>query len=611
MNHAFQSVLRFIEVGEGQAVTRIVPLAVILLVIGVLYDFGPFDVGFSMVGGVYRGLSDAQSMDNAQLARQIVRGQGFTTKFLRPYAVMQLHDYSLNQGLLNGGANELFPAAQFPKGAPRILPDTYNAPGYPLLLAAWFSAVRPHFDQPAADIGTSHSYSPDRWIPLLNQIFLVLTMLLTFAMGRRLFDERVAWLSMVALLGTDLAWQYTVTALSTSVLMFLVTAVLFCALEIFQAGEASFEDEAISIRPAWFWSIALALVLAVACLTKLYLLVLLVPLLLIFLVMPKAHPALFIVTLLLVLGLVSPWFWHSYKVSGNPLGSNMPLLLYGEEDYKGNQIFCKTSIPSYESLFKVVSKKEALGFRWNFEHLGDLLGSNPMVLLFGASLLYAFKRRRAQIFVWLVVACGLALVAANNVCVENPDPVGPWNALVLLLPCVLVIGSAFFLILLDRLNFQVWLLNNLIVIAMLFLTAFPLALTLTTTSGGFYSFPPYMPPVLKLLGQLAQPDEWVTSDMPWATAWYSDHASLWLPDSVTDFDNLNDSICPTGVMFFTPVTWSKPVSNLTTGEDKDWLPFALGGTAPINFPLRVHTVTPAGGPDYTIWSDRPRWQEQH
>ena len=55
-----------------------------------------------------------------------------------------------------------------------------------------------------------------------------------------------------------------------------------------------------------------------------------------------------------------------------------------------------------------------------------------------------------------------------------------------------------------------------------------------------------------MLGQLAAPDEWVTSDMPWATAWYADRGSLWLPDTVSDFTNLNDNFCPTGILLFTP-----------------------------------------------------------
>jgi hypothetical protein len=121
-----------------------------------------------------------------------------------------------------------------------------------------------------------------------------------------------------------------------------------------------------------------------------------------------------------------------------------------------------------------------------------------------------------------------------------------------------------------------------------------------------------MPPLIKVVGQYAQPDEWVTTDMPWASAWYADRASLWLPDSINDFQDLYDNVCPTGILFFTPVSWAKPAANILTGENKDWFPFVSGAKLPdgFPFPLQVRTATPLGGPDYIIWSNRPRWATQ-
>jgi hypothetical protein len=41
----------------------------VITVVAVFYNFGPINLGFAQLGGIYRGLNDAQSMDNAQLAR--------------------------------------------------------------------------------------------------------------------------------------------------------------------------------------------------------------------------------------------------------------------------------------------------------------------------------------------------------------------------------------------------------------------------------------------------------------------------------------------------------------------------------------------------------------
>jgi len=592
-----QNTLQMVEVGKAQFLVRLIPLVTALLVIAGAYDFV-----------VYRGLSDAQSMDNAQLARQIVRGQGYTTKFLRPQAVAQFRDYAVSRG-----ETTLFPPDRFPAGVPRILPDTYNAPGYPCLLAAWFFISHPEFDQVPRAMSTNHSYSGDRWIPLLNQFFMVLTAILIFVLGKRLFDDRVAWISVVAFLSTDLIWHLTLTALSTSVLMFLITAMLMCILEIFRIGEECFNNEDRSFGPAWLWGFAVAFLLAAACLTRFDLLILLVPFFVFLFLMPRGSFLLPAVIALLVIASLVPWFIHLKKVSGHFLGSNSVLMLYGEGEYAGNQIYCTTSIPSYEQIFGDVVKKETSGFRYNFEHAWSLLGSNPLILLFGASILHLFKRRGTRLFHWLVFCCAIFLVGANNLGFAAPEPVGPWNALILLFPCMLVIGTAFFFILLDRLNVQMRLLYHLIVTTTVIFILTPMVLTVTATNLTYYSFPPYLPPLIKLYGQFAQPDEWVTSDMPWATAWYADRASLWLPDSISDFENFHKNVCPTGVLMLTPVTWTEPVSTFTTGEYKSWAPLVMvtgdDFLAPTDFPLTLRVATPAGGADYTVWSDRPRWQE--
>ena len=415
---------------------------------------------------------------------------------------------------------------------------------------------------------------------------------------------------MLSFLATDLIWKYSISGLSTTILMFLVTATLLCLLEIFCVSEACHENDDRSFAPAWLWAFAASLLLGLSCLTRLHLLVLLVPIFVLLMLMPRASVYLLSFIGLVVAGMVAPWFLHVDNISGNPLGSNTPLLLYGTGDYKGNQIYCTTTIPNYERLFKDASRKELEGFRFHFEHAWNLLGSNPLILLFAASILHQFKRRRTRLFHWLLFGAALALIAANNLGVPSPETLGPWNVIVLLFPCMLVFGGAFFFILLDRLNFQLWLLNYIVVICTLIITFMPLGLTLTAPSDNYYPFPPYWPPAIKAFAQTANTDEWVTSDMPWATAWYGDRASLWLPDSLSDFENLHDNVCPTGIILLTPVSWASPFSTFTTGEYKDWLNFVVGLPAPTNFPLSVHFMTQPGGPDYSLWSDRPRWLSQ-
>jgi hypothetical protein len=585
-----QGILHAVEEGKARVLTRIIPFAVTLLVIFLCYNFR-----------VFNGLDDAQSMDNAQVARQIARGDGFTTKFIRPYALGQLN--SLAQKRPAAQDRELFPAAKFPKGTERILPDTYNAPGYPYLLAGWFKLLNSKFDEAPRDIATARTYGPDHAIPWLNQIFLFLNAALIFILGWRLFDERVAWMAMTAFLLTDIVWQYSITALPTTGLMCLTTLVLFATVEIFSVGEACFESTEAPFWPAWLWTLLLAVILGLISLTRLHLLVLLLPLALFFLSVPRSSFWLILVLVVVVLGMVVPWFWHMYFISGSLIGSNIPFLHYGSEGFEGNQIYGVLGAPDYNQLFKDIAGKEFIGFGWNFAHAWSLLGTNPIVLLFFVSTLHSFKRPRVQALRWLIVGAAFSIIAANNFGSPHPENLDPWNNLVILLPGMLVVGSAFFFILVDRLHFPLWILNNAITITMLVLVALPMIGALLDARGN-RTYPPYSPPALRAIGNYVHTEDWITTDMPWASAWYGDHTSLWLPDTLLDFEEIYDDYNNSGLLVLTPVTLQAPASTLTSGEYKDWMPFITGVNIPPHFPLDSRAPSGAGMIEYFIWGRR-------
>ena len=255
-----------------------------------------------------------------------------------------------------------------------------------------------------------------------------------------------------------------------------------------------------------------------------------------------------------------------------------------------------------------MGKKELDGFSWHFDHIWYLLGANPFILFWGACFLHRFKRIRANAFLWLIGGAAICIVAANNLGTPHPDVIDPWNTLIVLFPGMLVIGAAFFFILLDRMDLQLWMLNHAVIIIVMTVTVAPLAVSLSSKNNKYYNYPPYLPLVIEHISELAHPDEWVTSDMPWATAWYGDHASLWLPDSIKDFYHLHDNYCPTGILLLTPVTLDAPMTHLFSGEYRDWFPVFTGSSLPSEFPLTTHTNLVSQGIDYFVWSDSLRWK---
>ncbi len=451
MNKLLSSAFYSIEVGKSRPLVRLIPL--LIAVVGIIgaYDFK-----------IDKGFNDMQSMDNAQLARQLARHEGFATYFIRPYALAQVAAYSAKKG-----HPELFPYSVYTSQVPRTIPDTYNSPGFPLVLAGLFRLAHVDFDQSAGTMSAQHSFSGDRWVPFMNQVFVLLTAGVMFIMALRLFDERVAWMSSVVLVFSDFVWRYSLLATPVSLLMLLMTILLFGFVEVYRIGEpVVVEGEKATMGWGWLAVPVLAGLFGVMCLLSLPLLALTIPLVIWLLLMPRMNWFFLPIFTGIVALLVGPWFLHWYNACGNPLGSNLTLGLMGQTGYAGNEVFCNLAIPNWDIMFGATGGKELNGFVRYFREGWTLLGSNPMVLLFAVSLLHEFRRRRVQAFRWLVVALAFFLIAASNLADDHPEPVSSWNLVVVLLPAMIMIGAAFFFVLLDRMVTQLRLLTATLIVGM-------------------------------------------------------------------------------------------------------------------------------------------------
>ena len=480
MNKLLASAFYSIEVGRSRALVRLIPLVIMVAGIIGAYDFK-----------INKGFNDMQSMDNAQLARQLARHQGFLTYFIRPYALQQVASYTARKG-----HSELFPDSIYTAKVPRAIPDTYNSPGFPVLMAGLFRALQVDFDEPMATTSAQHFFLGDHLIPYLNQVFVLLIGGTMFVMALRLFDDRVAWMSSVVLLFSDFVWRFSLLATPVTLLMLLMTLLLFGFVETYRMGEGVLEE---GDKPTlgWAWLIVpgLAVLFGLMCLLSLPLLVLVVPLVIWLLLMPRTNWFLLPIFAGIAGLLVAPWFIHWYRTCGNPLGSNLTLGLIGQGGYENNEVFCNLTIPDWDTAASASGGKEYTGFVWYFVHGWSLLGSNPMVLLFAVSLLHEFRRRRVQAFRWLVVALAFVIIAMTNLVNAKPEPDSSWNLVIVLLPAMIMIGTAFFFVLLDRMVTQLRLLTATLVVAMLVLCVAPIWVTISTAGNGYYNYPPYLPPL--------------------------------------------------------------------------------------------------------------------
>ena len=156
-----QSLVHAMEEGQWVGKLRFVLL---LAGIGAVYSIFIFSQ--------FRGLSDANAMDQAQIAREIARGHGFSTKFIRPAALRQ---FELNKGIL--------PADN--------VPDTYNAPFNPLVNSLFVRLVKSTWQMSPKDL----VYTSDRVIAAVAMVFFLLAVAVNFCIAKRLFDRRLALLA--------------------------------------------------------------------------------------------------------------------------------------------------------------------------------------------------------------------------------------------------------------------------------------------------------------------------------------------------------------------------------------------------------------------------------
>jgi hypothetical protein len=163
--------------------------------------------------------------------------------------------------------------------------------------------------------------------------------------------------------------------------------------------------------------------------------------------------------------------------------------------------------------------------------------------------------------------------------------------MMLVLPLATLFGAALFWVWMDELSELRSLLRKLVIVALVMIAVFPLVLRLAGAPAGRMAYPPYHPPALHRMAGYLKPDELMTSDLPWAVAWYGDRRCLWLPYKPEQFYQVTDRHQHIAAMLLTPFTLNARFLTEITGAE--WSPWAamLGYLQfPGDFPLRAGAV---------------------
>jgi hypothetical protein len=599
-----QEIIHFVEVGAGKRLFRFVLPVLAVLGLAILYDFR-----------AYRNFSTTEAMDSAQLARNISEGKGYTTLFVRPLSLYLVQQK--NQSKAMPSSPDSPPDYAQVKTAH---PDLANPPVYPLVLAGLMKILPFHFSVNLkggfwANNGVFWRYQPDFLIAVFNELLLVVSALVAFFIAKKLFDERVAWLSFVLMLGCELLWRFSASGMSTILLMLDFLALAWCILKTEELGS---EPQADTMQ-ILFWAAVAGILTGLGALTRYSFGWTIIPVVIFLLLFSGPGRLLNTIAAFAAFAIVlTPWIVRNLAIGGVPFGT------------AGYSIFEGTSLAPGVQLERSLHP-EILNALWpspygykllaNLAPLfqGDLfkLGGSWVSILFFAGLLLGFRSpgvRRMRYFLMMCLGMFIVVQSLGRTSLSDDSPeINSENLLVLVVPLVFIFGAAFFFILLDQMTLPMAELRYVVIGIFIALCCLPLFFAMYFKTSPV-RYPPYYPPDIERTAGWMKPNELMMSDAPWAVAWYGQRQCAWMTeDANSQFFALNDYIKPVSALYLTMRTIDgRLVSDCFRGGQDSWGRFTIEALAqnkiPGGFPFHHAPSGSAAISSGLFLTDVDRWK---
>ncbi|RPJ31067.1 MAG: hypothetical protein EHM17_15835, partial [Verrucomicrobiaceae bacterium] len=541
---------------------------------------------------LFRGLNSPQAMDQAQIAREIARGNGFTTKMIRPVAYYQAERTENRAVSLLG------------------FQDTYHSPLNPLLNAAVLKMIGAEKADAWQMNETEMVYPLDRVIATVCTLFFLMAIGVNYLLISRIFDAKIAGVCAILMLFCETFWNYSLSGLPQMLMLLLFSCGMYF---VYRAVEAATEGR-IAMTPAVIAGVFFTLLALTHWMTVWIALGYIIFAAIAF--RPRGIVGLSILALIIIAA-IGP-ILRNQGITGTPFGTAFLTLYNGLGNGSEIAVMRNTDLAAEPLVLEGLIGKILRTTLLQATDIVPLLAGIVVAPLFFLALLHPFKRksiadfRWAILLMWVTAAIGLAFFGISK------DPLDPNQIHLLFAPIMTAYGLAFVSILWSRLEFvaSTPALRNVHHFVVIFICALPLVLSLpqkvrvgmhVRDRGGVPHWPPYYAPALN--SKTAGVKGWVTdkqvvfSDQPWAVAWYADRVSIWLPPTREGFLKLEsvaaDLQTPSvGILISPSSHGSGPISEVVE-RYKDFAPLVLDG--------RVLLATyPPGVP---IFDKAPRIQE--
>lgn len=545
-----QELIHWLELGRGSRWLGRAALLVGGLLLTLVYSWKQF-----------HGIPSEFTMQQAVEARQIAQGGGFTTLVDYP----QTYAYQKKRGI---GFDANRPYAELS-----------HAPLYPLVLAAGLSlAPRSIWHSRPAQPG---NFTPDGWLPDyvvlgVNLTLWWLSVWLVWRLGRRLFDDRVAWIAALGTVAAVPLWQQTVSVSGLPLFMVLSLS-LFLTLTAVEerAAESPVVDRAMVLR-----LVGAGAATAGLCLTE-YSAGLVMPVVGGFLAwrVPGRFRAPALAVFLGVFAvLLAPWVIRNIQVSGHPLGLAWQGLALRAGDSTAEPAAQRATGSAEAPAFSLnkLGNKGLGAMEQNFKERLWSGGGMLFTAFFVAGLVYRFRRASVNRVRWCFAAVLLVLLVAQPYLVAGESARLPAHYLA---PLIILFGAGFLLVLIDSQASLVphwkWVATGLLTVQ-----ALPLLRDSLEPKRIHFHFPPYYPGLFMGLTDEMQsrflPGTGVATDVPAGTAWYGGRRVWAKPERLRDLSEImvDQNI---GALLLTPVTLDRPFFAELASRKDDTIRFADSG----------------------------------
>ncbi|PQJ29900.1 ArnT family glycosyltransferase [Rubritalea profundi] len=458
----------------------------------------------------FDGLTSRTGIDQAQVGREVARGNGLTTKFIRPITLQQMIENEKEINLLH-------------------IPETYHSPLNILVYAGVLKMVgADDFENYKMEVNDK-LYKLDRIIAITCATFFLIAIGLNYLLISRIFDAKIASIVALIMVFSDYMWKITQTGLPQMLMLTLFSAACYLAWRAVEAQEAERKPLVPALLSGFFFGLlALSHWMTLWIFIGYFIFAC-------FYFRPRGVIAIGL-ALIMLFFIAGPIIFY-WTQTGDAKGTAFHAIHAGGAD---------NAMRQFDGTFNVkgILARTAQSTLLQISNVHNYLGGLILAPAFFLCLAHPFKRSSIAIFRWNILIMWIFASIGMGIYGLTKSQLDPNQLHLLFAPLMCGYGIALISIIWSHcpLSQQAGFLGNLHIAVILLITAAPLILHIkqlsdnkrpSTSINGVDMYSLNGP-----LHKVTDNEDIIISDQPWAVAWYADRHAIWLPQSYDDFSKI-------------------------------------------------------------------------